>query len=87
MREAIFMILVMAFAFAPIGVAQSQEYNEVTEVGGEPETMLAVKVPLKVVENEEFVVQATVNCEEEKQYDAKITTSIFMIYSQTHNSA
>jgi len=81
--------LTLAAMFALIPQAYAQEYEEVTEVGGEPETRLTVKVPEEVLADENFTVEVTVclDNEEGEAYKAEVKTSIVAVqkYPRTYS--
>ena len=81
--------LMLAAMFALIPQAYAQEYEEVTEVGGEPETRLTVKVPEEVLANEDFTVEVTVclDNEEGEPYKGEVKTSIVAVekYPRTYS--
>ena len=49
MKRAFLAMVAVVFAFIP--QAYAQEYQEITEIGGEPETRLTVKLPVEVPPN------------------------------------
>ncbi len=57
-------------------MAQPPDYNKITETGGDPETVLTVKIPKSVVGGETFYIQATVRCEEEEGYNGRLSALI-----------
>jgi hypothetical protein len=78
MKRAFLVMLAAVFAFIP--QAYAQEYKEFTEVGGEPETKLTVKVPVPLP-GEEFTIEATVlTTEEGKEYYGRIESYIYVGY-------
>ena len=77
----VFVAIMLAAVFAFVPVIHAQEYTEVIEVGGEPETTLTVKVPVEVSPDEEFTIEATVSTTEEgKEYNGKLNAYILTIY-------
>jgi len=79
MKGVFVALLAAVFAFIPL--AYAQEYQEITETGGEPETRLTVKVPTEVSPDEEFTIEATLQTTEEgKEYRGKLNACILTIY-------
>ena len=85
MKRAFLVMLTAMFTFIP--QAYAQEYKEFTEVGGEPETRLTVKIPVPIP-GEEFTIEATVlTTEEGKQYYGKIESHIYLAYDVEKSEA
>jgi len=85
MKRIFAFLLAAMFALVPQAYAQ----EEVTVVGGEPETRLTVEVPEEVLANENFNVEVTVclDNEEEEPYKAEVKTCIAAVqkYNRTYS--
>jgi len=87
MIRRIFVAIMLAAVFAFVPLIYAQEYKEFTEVGGEPETRLTVKIPVPIP-GEEFTVEATVlTTEEGKEYYGKIESLILLAYDVEKSEA
>jgi hypothetical protein len=59
-------------------MAQPPDYNKITTTGGDPETVLTVKIPKSVAAGETFTIQATVRCEEGEEYNGELLAHIVL---------